>query len=134
MHILLVSDLHYRLRQFDWLLAAAGDLDALVIAGDLLDIRSPVGLDVQAIAVSTALRALAEETVLLAASGNHDLDARDASIRRRSYAAAHGRTGSAAPGCSTPGSRPARCRRTSWSTWTPERPPGPRRRSAPSSS
>jgi Icc-related predicted phosphoesterase len=78
MRILLVSDLHYRLRQFDWLLAAAGDLDALVIAGDLLDIRSPVGLDVQAIAVSTALRALAEETVLLAASGNHDLDARDA--------------------------------------------------------
>lgn len=78
MRVLLVSDLHYRLRQFDWLLGVAGDLDVLVIAGDLLDIRSPVGLDVQAIAVSTALRALAAETVLLAASGNHDLDARDA--------------------------------------------------------
>jgi hypothetical protein len=29
--ILLVSDLHYRLRQFDWLLAAAGHVDAVAI-------------------------------------------------------------------------------------------------------
>jgi Icc-related predicted phosphoesterase len=76
--ILLVSDLHYRLRQFDWLLAAAPRVDAIAIAGDLLDIRSPVALDVQSLAVSAALRALARETVLLAASGNHDLDGRDA--------------------------------------------------------
>lgn len=78
MRILLVSDLHYRLRQFDWLLAAAGRVDAVAIAGDLLDIRSPVSLGVQEVAVTTALRALADETVVLAASGNHDLDGRDA--------------------------------------------------------
>ncbi|MDT7581661.1 MAG: hypothetical protein QOK35_2925 [Pseudonocardiales bacterium] len=78
MRILLVSDLHYRLRQFDWLLAAAPSVDALMIAGDLLDIRSPVTLDVQAVAVAAALRALAGETAVFAASGNHDLDGRDA--------------------------------------------------------
>jgi Icc-related predicted phosphoesterase len=76
--LLLVSDLHYRLRQFDWLLRAAPTLDAVAVAGDLLDIRSPVAPGVQAVAVSAALRALAPQTVLLAASGNHDLDGRDA--------------------------------------------------------
>ena len=49
---LLVSDLHYRLRQFDWLLTQAAAVDAVMIAGDLLDIRSAVALDVQAIAVT----------------------------------------------------------------------------------
>ena len=61
-----------------WLLGAAPSVDAVMIAGDLLDIRSPVGLDVQATAVTAALRRLAGETVLFAASGNHDLDGRDA--------------------------------------------------------
>lgn len=78
MRILAVSDLHYRLRQFDWLMAAAAGVDAVMIAGDLLDVRSPVALDVQAVAVTAALRALAGETVVFAASGNHDLDGRDA--------------------------------------------------------
>ena len=59
MRFLLVSDLHYRLRQFDWLLDPGVDVDAVMIAGDLLDIRSPVALDVQALAVTTALRDLA---------------------------------------------------------------------------
>jgi Icc-related predicted phosphoesterase len=75
---LAVSDLHYRLRQFDWLLDAARSVDAVMICGDLLDIRSPVGLDVQALAVRAALRELARRTVLFVASGNHDLDGRDA--------------------------------------------------------
>ena len=77
MRFLLVSDLHYRLRQFDWLLTRASDVDAVMIAGDLLDIRSPVALDVQALAVTTALRDLARRTTLFVASGNHDLDGRD---------------------------------------------------------
>jgi Icc-related predicted phosphoesterase len=75
---LAVSDLHYRLRQFDWLLDAARSVDAVMICGDLLDNRSPVGLDVQALAVRAALRELAQRTVVFAASGNHDLDGRDA--------------------------------------------------------
>ena len=77
MRVLLVSDLHYRLRQFDWLLERAVAVDALMIAGDLLDIRSQVALDVQAVAVRAALRELAGETTVFVASGNHDLDGRD---------------------------------------------------------
>lgn len=81
MRMLLVSDLHYRLRQFDWLMKAAADVelsvDVLVIAGDLLDTRSAVPLDVQAIAVTAQLRSLGAHTTVLASSGNHDLDARD---------------------------------------------------------
>ena len=77
MRVLLVSDLHYRLRQFDWLLERAVAVDAVMIAGDLLDIRSQVALDVQAVAVRAALRELAAETTLFVASGNHDLDGRD---------------------------------------------------------
>lgn len=77
MRVLLVSDLHYRLRQFDWLLERAAAVDALMIAGDLLDIRSQVALDVQAVAVRAALRELAGQTAVFVASGNHDLDGRD---------------------------------------------------------
>jgi Icc-related predicted phosphoesterase len=82
MRILLVSDLHYRLRQFDWLLLVAKDpdraIDVIAIAGDLLDIRSAVPLDAQVIAVSAQLRALGQHVTVLSASGNHDLDGRDA--------------------------------------------------------
>ncbi|MDQ1697698.1 MAG: hypothetical protein QOJ03_3051 [Frankiaceae bacterium] len=82
MRLLLVSDLHYRLRQFDWLMAAARNaelgVDVVVIAGDLLDIRSAVPVDTQAVAVSEQLRSLGARITVLAASGNHDLDARDA--------------------------------------------------------
>jgi len=81
MRLLLVSDLHYRLRQFDWLMATAAAtsvaVDVVVIAGDLLDIRSAVPLDAQAIAVSAQLRALGALVPVLASSGNHDLDSRD---------------------------------------------------------
>ena len=77
MRFLLVSDLHYRLRQFDWLLTQAVSVDAVMIAGDLLDIRSAVALDVQAVAVTAALRDLARRTTVFTASGNHDLDGRD---------------------------------------------------------
>jgi Icc-related predicted phosphoesterase len=81
MRLLLVSDLHYRLRQFDWLMATAADaslgVDVLVIAGDLLDIRSAVPLDAQAIAVAAQLRSLGGQITVLSSSGNHDLDARD---------------------------------------------------------
>ena len=33
MRILVVSDLHYRLRHFDWLVEAAGDVDAVALVG-----------------------------------------------------------------------------------------------------
>lgn len=82
MRLLLVSDLHYRLPQFDWLMSAATDrelgLDLIVIAGDLLDIRSGVPLSAQSVAMSAQLRALGSRIEVLSASGNHDLDSRDA--------------------------------------------------------
>jgi Icc-related predicted phosphoesterase len=80
MKVLAVSDLHYRLRQFDWLTEAASELaaDVVVIAGDLLDIRSAVPLDAQSVAITATLAALGSRVPVLAASGNHDLDSRDA--------------------------------------------------------
>jgi hypothetical protein len=77
MKLLLVSDVHYRLKQYDWLYDAAPDVDVIVIAGDLLDIRSAVPLPAQVAAVSAQISRIGGRTVLLAASGNHDLAERD---------------------------------------------------------
>ena len=74
MRILVVSDLHYRLPHYDWLLEAADTVDAVVIAGDLADVVSPVPHEVQTVVISRYLAQLAERTTVLAASGNHDLD------------------------------------------------------------
>jgi Icc-related predicted phosphoesterase len=75
---LLVSDLHYALKQFDWVQAAAGRFDLVVIAGDSLDISSYVAVEAQIVVVSKYLRRMAERTRLIASSGNHDLNARGA--------------------------------------------------------
>jgi len=76
MKLLLVSDLHYTLKQFDWVAAVAGEFDLVVIAGDHLDISSTVTLDAQVIVILSYLRRLHEKTTLLVCSGNHDLNAR----------------------------------------------------------
>lgn len=78
MRILLVSDLHYSLRQFDWVVARADDFDAVVLAGDHLDIRSYVEPDAQIAVVLEYFRRLAAKTTVIACSGNHDLNARNA--------------------------------------------------------
>lgn len=77
MKILLTSDLHYRLRQYDWLLGAAPDFDAVVIAGDHIDAFSTVPSAVQIAALSASFSAVAQKSRLLVCSGNHDLDARN---------------------------------------------------------
>ena len=74
MRLLAVTDLHYRLPAFDWLLGAAEGADVVTISGDLLDIVTPVPHEAQAVVVSTYLARLAERTTVLASSGNHDLD------------------------------------------------------------
>jgi predicted phosphodiesterase len=61
MRILLTSDLHYKLRQFDWLIGAAPHFDAVVNAGDHIDISSPVPTGVQIAALSASLTAVAEK-------------------------------------------------------------------------
>jgi Icc-related predicted phosphoesterase len=77
MRLLLTSDLHYKLRQFDWLLKKADTFDVVVVAGDHIDGLLPVPGEVQIAAVSATLGAIAAKTRLFACSGNHDLDLRD---------------------------------------------------------
>lgn len=77
MKVLLVADLHYTLKQFDWLHAVAPKFDAVVIAGDLLDIVSTVPLQGQLVVVMNHLKRLHAATRLVVSSGNHDLTGRN---------------------------------------------------------
>jgi Icc-related predicted phosphoesterase len=77
MRILLTSDLHYKLRQYDWLIGAAERFDAVVIAGDHVDTFLPVPSIVQIAALSATFAAVAQKSRLLVCSGNHDLNARN---------------------------------------------------------
>jgi Icc-related predicted phosphoesterase len=78
MKILLVSDLHYALKQYDWTMAVASDFDLVVIAGDQLDIASQVDGGVQIVVILNYLRRLMARSRVVVSSGNHDLDVRDA--------------------------------------------------------
>lgn len=77
MRILLVSDLHYRLPQLDWLVGAAPEFDLVVMAGDHLDISSSVSLDAQTIVVLQYISLLRASGHLAVSSGNHDLTGPD---------------------------------------------------------
>lgn len=77
MRCLLVSDLHYTLKQLDWVQGAASDFDVVVIAGDLLDIVSVAQLDAQIAVILKYLARVQTQTTLLVSSGNHDLNATD---------------------------------------------------------
>jgi Icc-related predicted phosphoesterase len=77
MRILLTSDLHYKLRQYDWLIGAAAGFDAVVIAGDHIDASLDVPTEVQIAALSASFAAVAQKSRLLVCSGNHDLNARN---------------------------------------------------------
>ncbi len=78
MRLLFVADLHYSLKQFDWLLAHAGEYDLAVIGGDLLDLSSPLDPDVQIAIVEKYLGLLRQKATLVVSSGNHDGDSRNA--------------------------------------------------------
>ena len=78
MRLLLVSDLHYSLKQLDWVTSVAADYDLLVVAGDLLDIRSYVEPDAQIVVVLEYLARMAAKTTVVVCSGNHDLNSRNA--------------------------------------------------------
>lgn len=79
MKCLLVADLHYDLRKFDWVVTAADHVDVVVLAGDHLDAFSPVDRPAQAIIVQKYLRRIRRRAPLLICSGNHDLDSCDVS-------------------------------------------------------
>lgn len=74
MRVLAVTDLHYRLPLFDWLLEASQHASVVTVSGDMLDIVTPVPYEAQAVVVTAYLTRLAEHTTVLASSGNHDLD------------------------------------------------------------
>ena len=84
MRCLITADLHYSLKQFDWLMRAAPDFDLVVLAGDHLDMFSTVDGRAQILVVSKYLERLASTTQLLVSSGNHDLDGQDNEGERRS--------------------------------------------------
>lgn len=77
MKILLVADLHYTLRQWDWLNDTANRFDLVVVAGDLLDIASIVPLEAQIVVVRKYLQRLTPQVPILVCSGNHDILAND---------------------------------------------------------
>jgi Icc-related predicted phosphoesterase len=74
MRVLLVSDLHYSLKQLDWVVRVADEFDMVVIAGDMLSIASAVEPDAQIAVVLEYLARIATKTTLAACSGNHDLN------------------------------------------------------------
>jgi len=78
MTILFVADLHYALKQFDWLVANAGNFDPIIIGGDLLDLGSALDFDVQIMVVEKYLGRIRQKARLLVGSGNHDGDSRNA--------------------------------------------------------
>ena len=77
MKILLVSDLHYALKQYDWTAAVAPDFDLVIIAGDHLDIAGQLDGGVQIVVILNYLKRMAARGRLIVSSGNHDLDRRN---------------------------------------------------------
>ena len=75
MKCLLVADLHYSLKQLDWLVEASDGMDLVIIAGDHLDIAGHVAGPVQIAVVNKYFRRLAARAKTVVCSGNHDLDA-----------------------------------------------------------
>jgi Icc-related predicted phosphoesterase len=78
MKCLLVSDLHYTLKQLDWLQQQAAGFDLVVIAGDHLDISSAVALEAQIVVTLKYIQRVHSQTRLLVCSGNHDLNSSNA--------------------------------------------------------
>ena len=78
MKLIFVSDLHFALKQFDWVLAHAAEYDVTIIGGDLLDLASSLDLDTQITVVEKYLGLLTKTSKLVVSSGNHDGDSRNA--------------------------------------------------------
>lgn len=78
MKVLFVADLHYALRQFDWVVANAAKYEVVIIGGDLLDLAGALEIDVQIVVIEKYLSRLRQLTHLIVSSGNHDGDSRNA--------------------------------------------------------
>src|SRR5260221_4766305 len=78
MRLIFLADLHFSLKQYDWLLARAGEYDVVVIGGDLLDLASSPDLDIQITVIEKYFGLLMKNSKLVVSSGNHDGDSRNA--------------------------------------------------------
>lgn len=74
MRLLFIADLHYALKQFDWVVAQASSFEAVILGGDLLDLSAPLELDVQIVVIEKYLNRIASRVPVIVCSGNHDLD------------------------------------------------------------
>jgi len=72
MKCLIVSDIHYALKQYDWVTQISEKFDLVIIAGDLLDLASIVDRDVQAVVALKYFSRIEQKTRLMVSSGNHD--------------------------------------------------------------
>jgi hypothetical protein len=70
--LLLTADLHFKENWYRWLIEHQADFGLICMAGDLLDMFSPVPLLDQIEIVSLRLRALADKSAVAVSSGNHD--------------------------------------------------------------
>ena len=77
LRILHLADLHYALRQFDWVVEAADRFDLVVLAGDHLSLASTVPLGAQTAVIREYLALLQAKTHVIISSGNHDLTGPD---------------------------------------------------------
>jgi Icc-related predicted phosphoesterase len=91
--ILLVSDLHYSLRQLDWVVGASPSFDLVVLAGDNLDISSTVAVDAQSVVVLHYLSLLQAAGRVAVCSGNHDLTGPDTNGEQSALWLAEARAG-----------------------------------------
>lgn len=69
--ILVVSDLHYRLPHYDWLVKAADDVDVVALVGDLADVVSAVPFTVQTVVLEKYLTMLGAKTLVLRGEPAH---------------------------------------------------------------
>lgn len=76
MRYLVASDLHYGLQQLDWIAQQAPEFDAVVLAGDHLDVVGRAEINAQIALMIAYLGRLADQVPVFANSGNHDLTAR----------------------------------------------------------
>jgi len=74
MRILFVADIHYSLKQLDWVYNAAPGFDLVIIGGDLLDLAGHADLDTQIVVIAKYLERLGAKLPIAVCSGNHDLD------------------------------------------------------------
>ncbi|MEM0906804.1 MAG: metallophosphoesterase [Pseudomonadota bacterium] len=77
MIFLVVGDLHYDLRKFDWVTAAAPATDGVIMVGDHMEIASTVARPTQSVLIDKYFKRIRAETALIVSSGNHDLDTKD---------------------------------------------------------